>query len=67
MYFVILEVSDKSRHVYMRVLRLTRNDTIVSNRIVANIGKVYNIMTSLEMFENPIKSHHKHYDMLGHV
>jgi hypothetical protein len=24
-------------------------------------------MTCLDMFENHIKSHHKHYDMSGHV
>ena len=59
------------RHVltYLRIVSiriiLILNKIRQVLRIVSN--RIKSIMTCLDMFENHIKSHHKHYDMSGHV
>ena len=59
------------RHVltYLRIVSiriiLILNKIRQVLRIVSN--RIKSIMTCLDMFENHIKLHHKHYDMSGHV
>ena len=72
-------VFDRSLVEAVQGIALSRNDRVPFAQIwdifslfchvfiKTSLGKSLSIMTCLDMFENRIKLHHKHYDMSGHV